>query len=235
MDEIHDTSRLDAYMRSRQRVALLNAVWRPMLAGAAGAALVIAAVWVTLPKLSYRDVEIPRVSYKDAEVPRIVPHDVTVDHVIPHDVPIDIPIPRLVPAAPEASAAAPRTPEERRFEDGKDWQSSTIRGRIVREEPPNGFVLATDEGETAFFPARLGPEGRPQNNSAVRVSVRPFLGDLGYCSPLPVGTYHCVALHAGVETQIPQIPVGGTAARPLTGEKPAFASGMILVRLEARR
>jgi hypothetical protein len=67
------------------------------------------------------------------------------------------------------------------------------------------------------------------------VSVEPFLGDLGYCSQLPVGTYHYVALHAGVETQIPQIAVGGMAARPLTGEKPAFASGMILVRLEARR
>jgi hypothetical protein len=231
MDEIHDTSRLDAFMAARRRAAVLHALWRPLLAGALGAALVIAAVYVTLPKLSYREVEVPRVSYKDAEVPRIVPHDVTVDHVVPHDVPI----PRLVPAAPEASAAAPRTPEERRFEAGRDWQSSAIRGRIVREEPPNGFVLATDDGETAFFPARLGPDGRPQNNAAVRVSVRPFLGDLGYCSPLPVGTYHCVALHAGVETQIPQIPVGGTAARPLTGEKPAFASGMILVRLEANR
>jgi hypothetical protein len=95
------------------------------------------------------------------------------------------------------------------------------------------LVLAKEE--VAFFPARLGEDGRPQNNPAVRVSVGPFLGDLGYCSPLPVGTYHCVALHAGVEAQIPQIPVGGTAARPLAGEKPAFASRMILVRLEARQ
>ena len=155
MDEIHDTSRLDAFMRSRQRVALLNAVWRPMLAGALGAALMIAAVYVTLPKLSYREIEVPRVSYKDAEVPRIVPHDVTVDHVVPHDVPI----PRLVPAAPEASAAAPRTPEERRFEDGKDWQSSTIRGRIVREEPPNGFVLATDGEKPPSSPPGLAQMG----------------------------------------------------------------------------
>lgn len=41
-DEVHDTSRLDAYMRARRRVALLNASWKPMAAGAAGAALIIA-------------------------------------------------------------------------------------------------------------------------------------------------------------------------------------------------
>ena len=37
--EVHDHSRTDAYLRTRQRVAFLSAVWRPMLAGAAGAAL----------------------------------------------------------------------------------------------------------------------------------------------------------------------------------------------------
>ena len=56
-EEIHDTSRLDAFMAARRRAMVLHAVWRPMLAGAAGAALVIAAVWVTLPKISYREID----------------------------------------------------------------------------------------------------------------------------------------------------------------------------------
>jgi hypothetical protein len=191
---------------------------RPLLMGACGAAIVVLAAYVAVPTFRPKLVEIPvlDVTHSPVTVP-----DITMK-------PVEIPVPRVVP---ETSAAAPRTPEERRFEDGKDWQDAIVRGRIVREEPPNGFVLATDEGETAFFPARLGPDGRPQNNPAARVSVRPFLGDLGYCRPLPAGTYRCVALHAGVETQIPQIPI----ARPLTGERPASASGMILVRLEARR
>ena len=50
-EEIHDTSRLDAFMAARRRAMVLHAVWRPMPDGAAGAALVIAAVWVTLPGL----------------------------------------------------------------------------------------------------------------------------------------------------------------------------------------
>jgi hypothetical protein len=165
MNEIHDTSRLDAYMRSRQRVALLHAVWRPMLAGAAGAALVIAAVWVTLPKLSYREIEVPRVSYKDAEVPRIVPHDVTVDHVIPHDVPIDIPIPRIVP---ETSAAAPRSKEA--FVASPEYRAAELSGRIAGSDGANGFLF---EDGRRFTPARLGPDGKIEYD---RQGVRRRLG-----------------------------------------------------------
>jgi hypothetical protein len=43
-DDIHDTSRIDGYLRARQKIALLNASWRPMLAGPIGASLIIAAV-----------------------------------------------------------------------------------------------------------------------------------------------------------------------------------------------
>ena len=76
-DEIHDTSRVDAFMAARRRAMVLHAVWRPMLAGAAGAALVIAAVWVTLPKVSYREIEVPKVTMRDVTVPNIVTRDVT--------------------------------------------------------------------------------------------------------------------------------------------------------------
>jgi hypothetical protein len=51
--------RVDAFMAARRRAAVLHAAERPMLAGAAGAALVIAAVYVTLPKFSYREIEVP--------------------------------------------------------------------------------------------------------------------------------------------------------------------------------
>jgi hypothetical protein len=54
--------------------------------------------------------------------------------------------------------------------------------------------LATDEGETSFLPAKIGPDGRPQPNLAVRSVVAPYLGDLCFCSRQPAGTFHCVAL-----------------------------------------
>jgi hypothetical protein len=226
-DEIHDHSRVDAFMAARRRAMLLHAVWRPMLAGAAGAALVIACVWVTLPKVSYREIEVPRVTMRDVTVPNIVPHDVTVDHVVPKDVEI------AIPHIATAPAAEPRSREEQKFTESEGWRSSTIRGRILRKESPNGFVLATDAGELTFFPARLGPDGRPTPNPGMRDAVEHFLGDLGYCSPLPAGAYHCVALHAGVEIEIPQVPIGRGDARPSAGGKPTLAPLEILVRPES--
>jgi hypothetical protein len=175
---------------------------------------------------------VPRVSYKDAEVPRIVPHDVTVDHVIPHDVEIDI------PHFATAPTAVPHSREEQKFTESEGWRSSTIRGRIVRKESPNGFVLATDAGELSFFPVKLDASGRPTPNPGVRDNVESFLGDLGYCSPLPAGAYHCVVRHAGVETEIPQVPIGRGVARPSVVGKPTLAPLEILVRpaaVEAKR
>jgi hypothetical protein len=113
--EIHDTSRVDAFMAARRHSMLMHAVWKPMLAGAAGAALVVAAVYVTLPKLSLRevvvdhvvqrdvpvdhvvpkDVTVPNIVPRDVSVPNVVSHDVQVDRVVPRDVPVDIP--RIVP------------------------------------------------------------------------------------------------------------------------------------------
>jgi hypothetical protein len=136
-DEIHDMSRVDAYARSRQRTAFLGAVWRPMLAGAAGAALVIACVWVVLPKVSYREIEVPKVTMRDVDVPKVtmrdvtadhvvpkdvevqvdrgVPHDVPVDHVVPHDVPVDHVVPHDVQIDVPRVAATPSTPASTTF------------------------------------------------------------------------------------------------------------------------
>jgi hypothetical protein len=212
VDEIHDTSRLDAYLAAHRRATVLHALWRPVLAGAVASLAVSAAILAALPRFTVREVVIDHV----------VPHDVSVDRVVPHDVPIDIPIPR----APET---APRTLEERRFENGGDWRdpSVVVRGRIVRQDG-RGFVLATDEGEQSFYPAKISPDGRPVPNLGVRSLVAPFLGDLCFCNRLPVGTFHCVALHDGAEAEIRQVPTTG----PTSG-KPAVASSAILIRLES--
>jgi gag-polyprotein putative aspartyl protease len=91
---IHDTSRIDRFMEARRRAIFLHALWRPMLAGAVGAALIVGAVWAASPKLHFnvvevpkivqRDMEIivPRITYKDVIVPKIITRDVYVDHVI---------------------------------------------------------------------------------------------------------------------------------------------------------
>jgi hypothetical protein len=233
---LHDFSRLDDWLRARREAeamkqrAVLNLARgemargfaRPLLLGACGAAIVVLAAYVAVPTFRPKLVEIPVLDV--THTPVTVP-DITMK-------PVEIPVPRTA-SVPETSAVTPRTPVERRFEDGKDWRdpSVVVRGRIVRQDG-RGFVLATDEGETSFFPAKIGPDGRPVANLAVKSVVAPYLGDLCFCSRLPIGTFHCVALHNGVETAIAQVPIGGTAARPLTG---ASAPGMILVRLEVHR
>ena len=55
-------------MRSRQRVAFLGAVWRPMLAGAAGAAIIIACAWVAMPKFTIREVTADHVTLRDVTI-----------------------------------------------------------------------------------------------------------------------------------------------------------------------
>jgi hypothetical protein len=190
-DEIHDTSRVDAFMAARRRAMMLHAVWRPMLAGAAGASLVIAAVWVTLPKIAYRDIEVPRIVMRDAVVPNIIAKDVEID------------IPRIVAATP-----APTNSAERAFEGTKGWSEAVIRGRILRPDH-NGFVLMTDAGEQGFYPAKIGAGGKIEPNPSVRDVVTSFIGALARCNQLPTGAYACVALgHDGRETAIAQAPIG---------------------------
>jgi hypothetical protein len=120
---------------------------------------------------------------------------------------VDIPIPRFVPAAPEASATAPRTPTERRFEQSEEWKGAIIKGRILREQPPNGFVVGADAGEIPFFPAKLGPNG-PEPNPSMKDDMTGLIGLLGLCRKTPVNLFECVAVGKdGTETVIPQTPM----------------------------
>ena len=212
MTVIHDDSEVtrleDFHARKREletraitRAAVLHAAWRPMLAGAVGAALVIAAVYVTLPKFSVREVVVDHVAPKDVQVDHVVTRDVSVNNIIPKDVTIEIP--RIIAPSPAPEA---RTPDERRFVGTKDWDEAVIRGRILRPDH-NGFVLMTDSGEQSFYPARIGADGKPELDSSSEDIVAPFIGDLARCNKLPVGTFACVALHEGQEVFIRQAPI----------------------------
>jgi hypothetical protein len=199
--ELHDFSRLDAHMSAVRRTALLHASWRPMLAGAIGAGLVIGAVALAMPRFAYREVEIPRITMHDTVVPNIVNKDVTVPNIITKDVEIDIP--RIVPPSPLA-----RTPAEKSFTSTEDWRAADVRGRMLRADR-NGFVLVSEDGEEkAFYPARIGRGGQPENNPTVRDAVEGVLGDLAFCRPQPNGMFVCTALQAdGAEVAIAQVPL----------------------------
>jgi hypothetical protein len=140
--------------------------------------------------------EVPKISMRPVEVPEITTHSV------------DIPIPRFVSPAPETSAAtAPRTPEERRFEQGAAWKGAIVRGRIQRDAPPNGFVLATESGEQSFYPAKPGPKG-PEMDPTRRDDLTGLLGRLAVCRETQLKTYICVSLApGGGEVIIPQRPM----------------------------
>jgi hypothetical protein len=203
-DDLHDFSHLEAHLAAQRRALILREAWKPMAAGAAGAAMIIAAVvtgeWVAGPRFSIREIEVPKVVLRDAVVPNIVSKDVTVPNIITKDV--EITVPRIVTTSPLA-----RTPEERFFTSTEDWRAADVRGRIEREQT-NGFVLATeDRGEQLFRPARIAPDGKVEPNTGVKDDVAGLIGDLAYCRPAPPGIFICMALHAGKKVIIPQVPL----------------------------
>ena len=154
MNEIHDLSRVDAYARSRRRVAFLGAVWKPLLAGGVGAAImaatVMGSVWVILPKISTREVVIDRVVQHDKPFDVYIPHAVPFDNYVP--TPAAAPVaaggqdqpsgpaapssqpaatPMPTPAAPAASnpsPAAPKTPAEQKFTQKPEYKTAPCQG-----------------------------------------------------------------------------------------------------------
>ena len=131
MSEFHDMSRVDSFMASRRRAMFLHSVWKPMLAGAVGAAImsaaVIGSVWVILPKISTREVVVDHVIQHDMPFDNHTPQDKPFDNYVPHDKPFDLPVPQAsTPPKPVASAPpdigpqspyAAKTPEENK-QDG---------------------------------------------------------------------------------------------------------------------
>jgi hypothetical protein len=198
-DEIHDFSRLDRWQAAKRRAMVAHEIWKPMAAGAAGAAVVVAAVYVTLPRFSTREVIVDHIVQKDVSVDHVVPRDVLINNPVPHDVPFDV---------PRAVSAAPASPQERSFVASEGWKDSVIRGRILREEG-RGFVMLTDQGERRFSPATIGSDGRVKPSLTMRDDVSNAIGLLAHCGKLPSGVYDCVAMGSdGREFEIPQVPAG---------------------------
>ena len=171
---------------------VLHSVWRPLLAGAAGAALVIGAVAIAQPRFTTREVI----------VDHVVSRDVTINNLIPDDIPIEIP--RIVATTP-----APTTPEERSFVATPSWKGAVVRGRIERAQG-NGFLMMLADGsETSFSPVKVAPGGKIEPDPSLKDDVSNAIGALARCNQLPIGTYACVALgHDGREAVIPEIPIG---------------------------
>jgi hypothetical protein len=195
--DVQDFSRVDAYARSRQRVALLGASWRPLLAmtlaGAVGAGIIIAAVAVAQPRFAFREIVVPRISYTNTEVPRIVQRPVEVDHIVPHERVIEIP--RIV--------TAPRSAEE--FEASQPYRDATVRGRFAGPYG-NGFKL--DSGQT-FVPVRV-INGKAELAPDLRDDVtRLTLGDPVFCAPAGAESlFECQAWHQGKVEAISIVPAG---------------------------
>jgi hypothetical protein len=220
-EEIHDTSHLDRYLQTRQRVSLLNAIWRPMAAGAAGAALVIAAASVVLPRITYRDIEVPRITLRDVTVPNIITKD------------LEIPIPRVVAPPPPVAANppsppsdAPRTPEEQKFHDRPEYKDAAYHGRIVTSR--DGHVLSFADGRD-FHPAHWDDAaGKVVYDPDQVITSDEYVGDLGMCVPHKghEGMWDCTAVHNGKATFVsgddsgrpvePQPPIDSTPTRSAT-------------------
>jgi hypothetical protein len=209
-DTVHDWSRIDAHLAAQRKATVLHAIWRPMAAGAAGAALMMGCVWLVLPKVSTReviidrivqkDIEVPKVTMRDVTVPNIVPHDTPVDHVIQHDV--EIPVPRVVETAPPVPAPAPSPIKEQDFIARPDYQAAEFKGRIIASV--DGHALSF-EGGKSFWPAHLDPAtSKPVIDPEQALDSARFVGDLGLCrQDQTKQLWLCVALHDGRELPVP--------------------------------
>jgi hypothetical protein len=193
----HDYSRVDSYLRSRQRVAFLHAIWRPMLAGGAGAAIIIAAVAIAQPRFTTREVVVDRVIPHDVPLNNPVPHDVPFNNPVPRDVPFDVPVPRVVTAPPVASSPAPKTPEEHKFVSRPEYESAQFKGRLVEDKDGQ---IRFDTG-AVFVPIKIDPaSGRAVQDYDAEYVTEPYWGDLAFCNAIPAveNRFKCLAIHHDV-------------------------------------
>jgi hypothetical protein len=168
----------------------LHSVWRPLLAGAVGAAItaatVIGGVWVVLPKITTHDVVVDHVIPRDVPFDNHTPQTKPFDNYVPHDKPFDLPVPAPKPVADAApptmgpdSPYAPKTEDEKKFTANPEYKNATYRGRIVKSR--DGSELSFEDGRN-FHPAHVIAGTKTVVNDENRAyDSDPFVGDLGMC------------------------------------------------------
>ena len=212
-----------------------HSVWKPMLAGAVGAAImtaaVIGSVWVILPKISSREVVIDHVIQKDVPFDNHVPQEKPFDNYVPHNKPFDLPVPM---PGPQASAKqpmgpdspyAPKTPDEHKFTDNPEYKDATYRGRIVKSR--DGHELSFEDGKD-FHPAHWDDaSGKVVQDPTSVIRSDEFVGDLGVCVPEKGHgeMWDCTAMHNGqVVTITSDKSVEATPPVPADGSGPTTAA-----------
>ena len=188
-EEIHDMSRVDSFMASRRRAMFFHSVWKPMLAGAVGAAImsaaVIGSVWVILPKISTRDVVVDHVVPHEVPFDNHTPQDKPFDNYVPHPKPFDLPVPAPKPVAEAKlpmgpdSPYTPKTPEEKKFTAQPEYKTAQYHGRIVKSR--DGHELSFEDGMD-FHPAHWDDAaGKTIYDTDQTILSDEFVGDLGMC------------------------------------------------------
>ena len=170
-EEIHDMSRVDSFMASRRRAMFFHSVWKPMLAGAVGAAImsaaVIGSVWVILPKISVREVTVDHVIQKDVPFDNHVPQDKPFDNYVPHAKPFDLPVPK---SRRRRRRSRKRTCRRSRLQTRRQLRlrsrsssidrstsQPTLRAGWSTTRTASSGSLAIDDN--IFFPSKLDPMG----------------------------------------------------------------------------
>ena len=165
-DEIHDFSRVDKFMAARRRSMLMHAAWRPMLAGAIGAAImaatVIGSVWAVLPRISTREIVIDHVVQHDKPFDVYVPHDRPFENYIPVAVQRDVEAPHVSAGAPttyEPSGPAPVAPTP-------SSPSSSSSQPAAAPAPLPAAPAASNPSSSPTTPAEQKFVERPEYNTA---------------------------------------------------------------------
>ena len=208
--EIEDHTRVDKFMQARRRAMVMGQIWKPMGMGAVGAALVISAVWVILPKISYREVVVPSISLKPITVPDVTMKPITVPEITLKPVALPLPQTTPTPTPPPVAADAPKTLAEQKFLNRPEYKAALYHGRIVKSI--DGKALSFADGNN-YWPALWDALEHDWATNTSDINKKfvtdPFIGDLAACAHLPGRNdlVVCHALHNGEEVNIVTQPL----------------------------
>jgi hypothetical protein len=224
--EVEDHTRVDAFMAARRKAMIMSQLWKPALAGAIGATLIVAAVYVTLPKFTTREIIVDHVIIQDKPFTNYVPQDKPFDNYTPKEIAPPIPVPATPPIAaappaplpPLAPPYAAKTPEEKPFVDSPEYRGAIYRGRIVRSK--DGKAIYFEDGKY-FIAAHWDPDTHEVvGDPDIAIDSDPYIGDLAMCLEEKdhANLWDCTAMHHGKEVLIPN--KSNTTNAPAVGNQP---------------